>query len=112
MLGSELLTRNFLAVENLTITPMFDDPVIVLEGQPMRAAFQTNLAINSGVGVQTYFQSNPQGLTTPPSLNLEVGKSDWLVFPSTSQHTRPANWRMKWYRGTELIFFVVITVLH
>jgi len=87
------------AAENLTITPMFDDPVIVLEGQPLRAAFQTNLAINSGVGVQTFFQSNPQGLTAPPSLNLEVGKSDWLAFPAAGEHTRPENWRMKWYRG-------------
>ena len=80
---------------------MFDDPVVVLEGQPLRAAFQTNLDINSGTGTATYFASNPQGGNSPPNLALEVGKSEWLDFPTTNAngHTRPENWQMKWYQG-------------
>jgi len=89
------------ALENLTITPMFENPVVVLEGQPLRVAFQTNLDIKSGVGTATYFISDPQGGNTPPNLPLEVGNTEWLTFPTTNAagHTRPENWRMKWYRG-------------
>ena len=86
-------------MENLTITPMFDDPVVVLEGQPLRAAFQTNLDIASGKATATNFVSDPQGGGPSPTLALEVGKSEWLPFPANNEHTRPDNWRMKWYQG-------------
>ena len=80
---------------------MFENPVVVLEGQPLRVAFQTNLDIKSGVGTATYFVSDPQGGNTPPNLPLEVGNTEELKFPTTNAngHTRPENWRMKWYRG-------------
>ena len=78
---------------------MFEEPVIVLEGQPLRVAFQTNLAINSGVGVSTYFVSDPQQNGNPPNLVLEVGNGNWLDFPTGTSHTRPENWQMRWYKG-------------
>ena len=78
---------------------MFDDPVVVLEGQPLYAAFQTNIDIKSGLGTATYFVSDPQGRGTPPNLALEVGNNEELEFPAQGGHTRPDNWRMKWYRG-------------
>ena len=102
--GDQTLKTNLSAVENFTITPMFDDPVVVLEGQPLRVAFQTNLDIKSGVGTATKFVSDPQGGNAPPDLPLEVGNSEWLPFPTVNAngHTRPDNWRMKWYRGLTL----------
>ena len=87
---------------------MFEDPVIVLEGQPLRAAFQTNLAIKSGIGLATHFRSDPQGGSTPPSLQIEVGNTQWWPFPTNGEFSRPENWRMRWYQGlifTELIIF-------
>ena len=83
---------------------MFEGPLIVLEGQPLRAAFQTNLPIKSGVGLATYFRSDPQGGSTPPSLQLEVGNTQWLPFPTAGEFSRPENWRMKWYQGLTLSF--------
>jgi len=87
------------AEENLTITAMFEEPVIVLEGQPLRVAFQTNLGINSGQGYNTYFLSDPMGGNNPPQLALEVGNTQWFPFPTSSEFSRPDNWRMKWYQG-------------
>ena len=78
---------------------MFEEPVIVLEGQPLRVAFQTNLGINSGQGYNTYFLSDPMGGNNPPQLALEVGNTQWFPFPTSSEFSRPDNWRMKWYQG-------------
>ena len=71
--GETLRSHIISAVDDLTITPMFEEPVVVLEGQPLRVAFETNLDINSGPGVTTNFVSDPQGRGTSPDLSLEVG---------------------------------------
>ena len=79
---------------------MFEEPVVVLEGQPLRVAFQTNLDIANGGG--TRFSPDQQGQSSKaPDLYLEVGNNEWLPWTPDDQgfHTRPDNWLMRWYQG-------------
>ena len=61
-----------ISAQGLTITPMFEEPVVVLEGQPLRVAFETNLEIKSGPGTSTSFVCDPQDIGTCPDMKLEV----------------------------------------
>ena len=86
------LVERLSAQEELTITPMFEEPVVVLEGQPLRLAFQTNLDIANGGG--TRFSPDQQGQSSKaPDLYLEVGNNEWLPWIPDDQgfHTRPDN---------------------
>ena len=85
----------------MIITPMFEEPVVVLVGQQLRVAFQTNLDIISGGPTATAFQSDAQGKDgVNPNLKLEVGSNEWFAFPDDNEaHTRPGNWQMRWHQG-------------
>ena len=53
---------------------MFEEPVVVLEGQPLSLVFQTNLDIANGGG--TRFTPDQQGQgSKAPDLYLEVGNT-------------------------------------
>lgn len=84
----------------MVLTPMFEEPVVVLAGQQLRLAFQTSLDILSGGPSATGFKSDDQGRDgVNPALKLEVDNNTWVPFPDSEAHTRPANWLMRWYQG-------------
>ena len=69
-----------ISAQELTITPMFEEPVVVLEGQPLRVAFETNLEIKSGPGTSTSFVCDPQDMGTCPDMKLEVEDHLYFIF--------------------------------